>query len=313
MKFVLRVQEHMGQTFVVPIDRRVMTVGRMCENDLVLPKDNVSKRQMYFVFRQQRFWAVDLKSCAGIYVNECHKSQPHPLQIKQPDHGEFDTVRVGDFFIVLEMLPEQIDTKPLDQVASMLLANPSESVLEQALGHPDIPFYLLHQMIYESALAVLMKLEKATGEQDLFGRTMLLAKYHWFIGESSFPSVYDLVNSQPEALRIHEGMDLDTSYMALMKVVCASPKFEPHSCSEALRVESFLQALEAKALFIKVCKLIRDLQMQTAELIEYTHEELTKSDIQWLCRGLAKFLKRHITLKQKTTKTWQDSLEQALF
>lgn len=69
-----------------------VTVGRSADNDLVLPKGNVSKRTCRFFYEDDRLCVVDLKSTCGTYVNGRRILGPTALR-------EGDRVFVGDFVL----------------------------------------------------------------------------------------------------------------------------------------------------------------------------------------------------------------------
>lgn len=58
-----------GQAVEISAARPVIQVGRAQDNDLVIPKGNVSKRQMRFVFEGGAVYAEDLKSSCGTFVD----------------------------------------------------------------------------------------------------------------------------------------------------------------------------------------------------------------------------------------------------
>ena len=58
-----------GQAVEISAARRVVNVGRVKDNDIVLPSGNISRRQMRFVFADGAVYAEDLKSSCGTYVD----------------------------------------------------------------------------------------------------------------------------------------------------------------------------------------------------------------------------------------------------
>lgn len=58
-----------GQTVEISAARPIVNVGRATENDIVLPSDNVSRRQMRFVFADGAVYAENLGSTCGTFID----------------------------------------------------------------------------------------------------------------------------------------------------------------------------------------------------------------------------------------------------
>jgi pilus assembly protein CpaF len=82
-----------------------VTVGRVQGNDIILPKQNVSKRHSRVVVKDGKFIIVDLKSTNGTYVNG--RKIASPMVIKQSDK-----IYIGDFILAVEPLDAGGDEPP---------------------------------------------------------------------------------------------------------------------------------------------------------------------------------------------------------
>src|SRR2546430_2030108 len=72
-----------------------ITIGRVDENDICLPKGNISKKHTKIVVKDGKIIVLDLKSTNGTYVNGKKLAGP---QVISPD----DKVFIGDFILNLE-------------------------------------------------------------------------------------------------------------------------------------------------------------------------------------------------------------------
>lgn len=106
-----------------------INVGRVPDNDLTLPKSNVSKRHARVLYRDGRFIVTDLKSTNGTYVNGRKIAQATIVR-------EGDKIYIGDFILRVEAAP----TSPLMKAPSRNGASPSAPPAESEL--PDPPFAL---------------------------------------------------------------------------------------------------------------------------------------------------------------------------
>ena len=67
--FSILISEKGGETKRMEFDRPEITIGRVAGNDIVLPRNNISKRHSRIVFKDGKFIVVDLKSTNGTFVN----------------------------------------------------------------------------------------------------------------------------------------------------------------------------------------------------------------------------------------------------
>jgi pilus assembly protein CpaF len=81
-----------------------ISVGRLEDNDICLPKNNVSKHHARLVFKDDRYVLVDQKSTNGTYVNGRRISAPMVVR-------KGDKIYIGDFILTLA-LPEGFGESP---------------------------------------------------------------------------------------------------------------------------------------------------------------------------------------------------------
>ena len=94
--FQVVVTDHGGQQSRIECSgQKDISVGRMPGNDVVLPKNNVSKRHARIVLEGGKFIIIDLKSANGTYVNG--RKISGPLVITRQDK-----IHIGDFVLQLE-------------------------------------------------------------------------------------------------------------------------------------------------------------------------------------------------------------------
>jgi len=81
-----------------PWDGGELNIGRTRDNDLVLPKGNVSKHHARLVFHEGQYVLSDLNSTNGTYVNR--------VRIKAPTVVHYgDPIYIGDFVLRFEVAP----------------------------------------------------------------------------------------------------------------------------------------------------------------------------------------------------------------
>ena len=98
--YTIVITEKGGKPLSKDFDRGELTIGRVQDNDIVLPKGNISKRHSRIVLRDDKFIIVDLKSTNGTFVNGKKISAPQVLK-------DSDKIYIGDFTLQLEMpLPD---------------------------------------------------------------------------------------------------------------------------------------------------------------------------------------------------------------
>jgi pilus assembly protein CpaF len=112
MAFSIILTEKGGATQRLDFDAEEITIGRVDENDICLPKGNISKKHTKIVVKDGKIIVLDLKSTNGTYVNGKKLLGP---QVISPA----DKVYIGDFILNVEP-PE------LDQVDQMLAPEPKD-------------------------------------------------------------------------------------------------------------------------------------------------------------------------------------------
>ena len=95
MPFSVILTEKGGSTQRLDFESEEITIGRVDENDICLPKGNISKKHTKIVVKDGKIIVLDLKSTNGTYVNG--KKLAGPLVITPSDK-----VYVGDFIISVE-------------------------------------------------------------------------------------------------------------------------------------------------------------------------------------------------------------------
>ncbi|TMA73243.1 MAG: FHA domain-containing protein [Deltaproteobacteria bacterium] len=95
MSFSVILTEKGGSTQRLDFDAEEITIGRVDENDICLPKGNISKKHTRIVVKDGRIIVLDLKSTNGTYVNGKKLAGP---QVISPD----DKVYIGDFILNVE-------------------------------------------------------------------------------------------------------------------------------------------------------------------------------------------------------------------
>ncbi|MCC6811121.1 MAG: Flp pilus assembly complex ATPase component TadA [Deltaproteobacteria bacterium] len=94
MTFSVVINEKGGSTEHKDFDKDEITIGRVKENDIVLPKNNISKRHVRIVRKDDKFKIIDLKSTNGTYINGKRIDGPYDLR-------EGDKIYVGDYTLEL--------------------------------------------------------------------------------------------------------------------------------------------------------------------------------------------------------------------
>jgi pilus assembly protein CpaF len=101
MPFSVILTEKGGATQRLDFDSEEITIGRVDENDICLPKGNISKKHTKIVVKDGKIIVLDLKSTNGTYVNGKKLAGP---QVITPT----DKVYIGDFILNVEP-PESSD------------------------------------------------------------------------------------------------------------------------------------------------------------------------------------------------------------
>src|SRR5712691_1980934 len=95
MPFSVILTEKGGATQRLDFDSEEITIGRVDENDICLPKGNISKKHIKIFVKDGKIIVLDLKSTNGTYVNG--KKLPGPQVISSTDK-----VYIGDFILNVE-------------------------------------------------------------------------------------------------------------------------------------------------------------------------------------------------------------------
>ena len=104
MAFSVILTEKGGPTQRLDFEREEITIGRIDENDICLPKGNISKKHTKIVVKDGRIIVLDLKSTNGTYVNGRKLAGP---QVISPA----DKVYIGDFILNVEP-PDALRPEP---------------------------------------------------------------------------------------------------------------------------------------------------------------------------------------------------------
>lgn len=122
--FTVKISEKGGAERQSVFEKAEVTIGRIQQNDVVLPKGNVSKHHSRIVLKDGRFLVVDLKSTNGTYVNGKRISTP---TVVKPG----DKIYIGDFILTVD---QQADAQPETTEAPQHLADAGGS------SQKDAPF-----------------------------------------------------------------------------------------------------------------------------------------------------------------------------
>ncbi|HUJ28866.1 MAG TPA: ATPase, T2SS/T4P/T4SS family [Myxococcales bacterium] len=109
MSFSVILTEKGGATQRLDFESEEITIGRVDENDICLPKGNISKKHTKIVVKDGKIIVLDLKSTNGTYVNGKKLAGP---QVITPA----DKVYVGDFILSVE--PPDMEPADGEPVAS---------------------------------------------------------------------------------------------------------------------------------------------------------------------------------------------------
>ena len=101
----LSIREKNGEERQLVFDKEEVTIGRASGSDIVLPRNNISKRHARLVDKHDKVVIVDLRSTNGTYVNGRRITAPELLTTE-------DKVYIGDFVIKLQRPGEARMTAP---------------------------------------------------------------------------------------------------------------------------------------------------------------------------------------------------------
>ena len=95
MAFSVILTEKGGETQRLDFESEEITIGRVDENDICLPKGNISKKHTKIVVKDGKIIVLDMKSTNGTYVNGKKLAGP---QVVTPE----DKIYIGDFILNVE-------------------------------------------------------------------------------------------------------------------------------------------------------------------------------------------------------------------
>src|SRR5207302_3269498 len=95
MSFSIILTEKGGATQRLDFECEEITIGRVDENDICLPKGNISKKHTKIVVKDGKIIVLDLKSTNGTYVNGKKLTGPQAIT---PN----DQIYIGDFILNVE-------------------------------------------------------------------------------------------------------------------------------------------------------------------------------------------------------------------
>src|SRR5438309_3765258 len=107
MSFSVILTEKGGATQRLDFDAEEITIGRVDENDICLPKGNISKKHTKIVYKDGKIIVLDLKSTNGTYVNGKKLTGPAVVT-------PHDQIYIGDFILNVEPPAVQEDV-PVDE------------------------------------------------------------------------------------------------------------------------------------------------------------------------------------------------------
>jgi pilus assembly protein CpaF len=139
MSFSVILTEKGGPTQRLDFECEEITIGRVDENDICLPKGNISKKHTRIVVKDGKIIVLDLRSTNGTYVNGRKLAGP---QLISPA----DKVYIGDFILNVEPpdleLPQDgapADGTPVAEEPTMTPATPHSAAGEATRREPPRP------------------------------------------------------------------------------------------------------------------------------------------------------------------------------
>lgn len=130
------VTDKSGAKRLLEFEKNEVTVGRLDNNDIVLPKNNVSKRHSQVALKEGRAVVSDLKSTNGTYVNG--RRIAAPLVLKPGDK-----VYIGDFILTVEAHASSNETVAVPPVVLDPLRTTAEHARERLIAdtahHDPLP------------------------------------------------------------------------------------------------------------------------------------------------------------------------------
>lgn len=102
--FALHIHSPTGNQQRSEFPMREITIGRSSESDLILRRNDISRRHARILMRDGRFILLDLKSENGTYVNGRRIGSP---QVVKPG----DCIAIGDYEIYIEALDQTTEAQ----------------------------------------------------------------------------------------------------------------------------------------------------------------------------------------------------------
>jgi len=128
MTFSVILTEKGGPTQRLDFESEEITIGRVDENDICLPKGNISKKHTKIVVKDGKIIVLDLKSTNGTFVNGKKLGGP---QVISPD----DKVYIGDFILNVEPPDLAVQDEPGEDGLRNGEAVPEEPTMTPARPH----------------------------------------------------------------------------------------------------------------------------------------------------------------------------------
>ncbi len=110
--FAITIRERSGQVYTFHFDKPEVLIGRVKGNDVILPKQNISKRHTLVKAEGKRFIVEDVGSTNGTYVNG------HRIATAV-EVGADDKVYIGDFVMNFTDLSDMAGAAPPDVPVGM--------------------------------------------------------------------------------------------------------------------------------------------------------------------------------------------------
>jgi pilus assembly protein CpaF len=147
-----------GQTQRLSFDSHDITVGRADDNDICLPRSNVSKKHVRIAVEDGNVFVLDLKSRNGTFVNGRRVIVPRPVSAG-------DQIAVGDFVLGVEQVRGKDSLAPVQTPKAAASATPPDAAQEHARTQR-----IVHDKLIEAMDLRRLDLD-ALGSAELWKRT----------------------------------------------------------------------------------------------------------------------------------------------
>jgi Flp pilus assembly CpaF family ATPase len=245
-------------------DKPEVTIGRANVNDIVLVKNNVSKRHARILKEGHKLVVVDVASTNGTYVNGERIAAPYDL-------GKDDKIEVGDFTLEVSA-HEDINYGLTQTVELSTIAKPTTTLFEALLKDPSVEQIFINgyknvQIIRHSRTDALQHVFLTAEALNDALEQLILAPHTGIVvttlaDGSHLQAVFaPVVTEGGPILLINKPMNLPTdmdglvahefltAQMAEMLQACVTDRKNILVCGNSPEAQSAL--LEAMALFIK--------------------------------------------------------------